>query len=76
MRYLLNTHSTPFESWTCFRKVSKTFQLLRDFLLEHGDLGAVPDYSPNSLISQAPHFFNLLPVADYRSVSRREHYWC
>lgn len=66
------TQSTLSESLSRFRKISKAFQLLRYFLLEHGDLGAVLDYRADSLVSQACHLFNLLSVPDRRCVSRIE----
>jgi hypothetical protein len=62
----------PESGGACFRKVSEGFQLLGDLLLEHSDLSAVLHYRANSLVSQARHLFDLLPVPVLQLQKKRE----
>jgi hypothetical protein len=63
------------KSLPCFRKISKIFQLLRDFLLENGDLRAIFDDGADGFIPQSRHLFNLLPVPDRKNASRKAVFW-
>jgi len=52
-----------------FRNVSEVFQLLRNSLLEHGDLGAAFHYGTDGLVSQACHLFDLFSIPECKKAT-------